>query len=390
MVQTNKLLSFVFIIAHCIPMMVCNAKNSSSSDGKSQEDSIIVKTPPAPYLGDFKGIEYSELFSDVRYIRLESNFYSGLTQVSKLEITNNNDILVFDSSNKNIVLFDSLGNYRNNIGIQGSGLGEYEVPIDVTYDKYYNQVIVFDNPGYLYYYNMDGTFVSKQKIPWYLGSISVLGKDTLAIDNNFTDPINSEGVGYNFHIFLRNGQSIARFNPYDKTKLYSCHTAYQTFSCDGSRWFAHELYSPRIYTVDPEGMRVSYVYELNGREELPDEQKKILSQKFDLDKINQEYRFWNFFKSDDYIFTTFVGGFDFINIYDITQKSSKNFNAIANDFGGPGSLIFKLVHKNQVYIAFNSSEFNSDYYDVVNEDQRRELEKLSHNGNPVLQVCVLK
>lgn len=65
-----------------------------------------------PYYVD----KFSNLFSEVRYVPLEETRNSIVGTVSKMEITKEGDIIVFDSKAGGVFRFASDGKFLNNIG----------------------------------------------------------------------------------------------------------------------------------------------------------------------------------------------------------------------------------------------------------------------------------
>ena len=125
----------------------------------------------------------SALYTQQRYVPLEIHPDCELNSISRLIALPDHSMIAANGDRKNIGRFDSLGHFMNNIGAVGHAGSEYVFPIDVTYDKYHNQVIVLDNPGFLYYYNIDGSFIRKVQIPCYDGGLNVLSPDLLLITN---------------------------------------------------------------------------------------------------------------------------------------------------------------------------------------------------------------
>ena len=69
---------------------------------------------------------FSELYSNVEYIKLEDTEVSSLGEVASIQITKDNDFIVFDSNNKKILRFDATGKFTNAIGCQGKAKNEYQ------------------------------------------------------------------------------------------------------------------------------------------------------------------------------------------------------------------------------------------------------------------------
>ena len=92
-------------------IVICSCQHKSTHlallDNDIANVDTIIKFPK------LKGDEvfyYSDVYSEVRYVQLEETVNSMIGVISKIEITNSNDILVFDNMSGSIVLFDKNGN----------------------------------------------------------------------------------------------------------------------------------------------------------------------------------------------------------------------------------------------------------------------------------------
>ncbi|MCR5395267.1 MAG: 6-bladed beta-propeller, partial [Bacteroidales bacterium] len=126
--------------------------------------------------------KYSEIFSSVKYVKLEATENSSIGEIEKIETTDSGDFIVFDKYNARIVRFDSLGNYLNNIGIKGRSKKEYVDPTDMMYDPYNEQVSVCDRGTQtIKFYNIDGTFINQIKFPIYFSHFGIISKDEIVV-----------------------------------------------------------------------------------------------------------------------------------------------------------------------------------------------------------------
>ena len=104
-----------------------------------EREKIVV----APSAKD-EAILYSQLFSAVEYIPLETTDESLLAEISRLDILDDGRILVFDGNKESVCLFGKDGEFLWKIGDRGNAYNEYSSIKDATYDRYNNQVIILD------------------------------------------------------------------------------------------------------------------------------------------------------------------------------------------------------------------------------------------------------
>lgn len=162
--------------------------------------------------------KYSDLYSDVRYVPLEYTQNSMVGNVHEMLITKNNDIVILDYYAKAIFLFDSEGKYKNRIGDAGHAENEYIEPLNMVYDEYRDNVIVYDNAKkVLAYYDMDGTYLHRIQLKDYIGSFEVLDKDHLVLFYNYKGEfLKEDEINYNYKIIDNEGKVVKEFAPYDK------------------------------------------------------------------------------------------------------------------------------------------------------------------------------
>lgn len=151
-----------FFIALVILLIGCKQK--------SQEiENILVINVESKNI--IESIKLSELYTDCRYIPLETTAESLIGQLDKIEVTNDN-IYTLDSRNaKSVLRFSSNGKFLNRVSKIGRGPGEYSRPDDVSIDPNTGNIAILDQTNVIIL-KSDNTLVKKLKLPIYAYKIA--------------------------------------------------------------------------------------------------------------------------------------------------------------------------------------------------------------------------
>ena len=196
------------VLALSLSLFSCSIRPEADAEGD-----VTIHIPDYPTSWEQGDTLFSsDLYTQQTYVPLVQQPDCALDIITRLLALPDHSLIVANGNMKTIARFDSLGHFLNKIGAIGHASNEYVFPVNVAYDKFHNQVIVFDNPGFLYYYNPDGTFVRKVSIPCYDGSIRVLSPDQLLITN-----VSEAKNRYIVALYNSNGEAIGRFMPISPT-----------------------------------------------------------------------------------------------------------------------------------------------------------------------------
>ena len=116
--------SFIITLAFLLLTVSCE-KKKEVLDYEVPED-IKVRTYSISQINEENSLLYSDLYSNVDYIQLETTEQSLVGEVSKLEMTDDGDLIVLDRTRGSVLRFDGRGRYMCHIGRRGNGNGEYE------------------------------------------------------------------------------------------------------------------------------------------------------------------------------------------------------------------------------------------------------------------------
>ena len=169
-------MKFLYISSFCLLFYVMASCSNKQVTFYHSEDEIL-EGCTVINISDIKDssvIACSDIFSEVEYIPLEDTFNSTVGMIEKLAVTPDGDMIVFDRRNGIIVRYNRDGHYMNKIGERGHQKNEYVRPIDIAYDPYNKQVIVWDNVRKaLLYYDIKGNLVNKKESEQWHGTLEV-------------------------------------------------------------------------------------------------------------------------------------------------------------------------------------------------------------------------
>ena len=387
---------------------------------------------------------YSDVFSDVRYVALELTKESIVGDIDKIAVTPNNELLVLDSNNKSILLFDSIGKFKNRIGSFGHGKNEYISPLDIAYDKYHDNVIVYDiRKNKLMYYDIAGNYKKSVSLKKQIYNFEVLDDSHLVLFSNYLQEVN-EKINYNYTIIDTLGNIVKEYAPFDKSMNGLVMSMYP-FHKYNDKNYSHIDCTPIVNEISLHKMQPSYLinfgdyqnpnsYYLGGYDTF---RNKILS--LEPHKAVSE----RFYQTDDYILMTFRRkdkgpnmSIEFMIMPHKHASEQKIYYSLFNDMYGKRnySSLFKIldVSNDKVYFLCNfddpikfacntdistdvaklyrkiaksesmEDEIRKVHYKFVSELESHKrkiyytkeddilIDSLSNFKNPVIQICTLK
>lgn len=399
----------------CVLTMSCNDVANSSNTLKEEipTTTITVKdfdfnvNEYFPTNGVFK---YSEIFSNVEYVKLQSNENSTIGNISKMEVTNEGDYIIFDLHNGKIARFNSSGIFLNQIGCRGKGKHEYLYPIDFVYNPFDNQIIILDMPTTsLKFYKTDGTFIRVMKFDFIFKSFGIIDKDYIAICTDYAKASNSKKEEYNFKIYDMQGNLVSQYDPYNTVGNLFGRGGMETFKYQNGHLLCNPRYSSVIYSFNQKNMFPLYRLDF-GKKTIPNEIVKEMPNSSEMQswlKKNENTYCVKFFEgSKNYVMLLSANGGNIV-IYLQDKKDAKKTFAKTygyNDLGGIiGKDFFTYFHNDTFYYVLDPSEAQSFLEQI--ESNRQEIEKthggirdkditilkeISNHTNPIIQICTLK
>ncbi len=397
----------LFILCSCsFNQNVSNKSALSSLDSATQI--IPMEVDDLHSIPDFV---YSKSYSNVKYVNLECTPESAIGKIATLEITNDNNFVVFDRKNGKICLFDSLGNYINQIGHRGRAANEYITPEAVAYDKYSNQVVVYDNATRkLIKFDLKGNVVSIVHIKDYIANFEVVDSLHYILFMNHRENLRDGEIGYNLKIIDKKGNIVNQFDSYKKDKMNFRPISEFNFSHQMNNLFFKEYFSSMIYQVSYDKLVPLYFL---------DYKEKNLSYD-NCEKSEDVYKIINrdksifcqkFFKSNGKFIVNLVEeGTLVLNIQEERNPTSRNLgcSAINDIFGIVSTVNIVNVHKGKVYFSIDPSEIQDMAINIKKnrfegqkeyrkgrgaETTNEDINFILQNAdriNPIIQICTLK
>ena len=410
--------SFVITLAFLLLTGSCE-KKKGVLDYDVPED-IEARTYPISQVNVEKSLLYSDLYSNVDYIQLETTEQSLVGEVSKLEITDDGDLIVLDRARGSVLRFDGRGKYMCHIGRRGNGNGEYCLPMDMVYDKYHNCVIVLDvSYSRLLSYDLNGQILSSTQLGYLPLSLTVLDENHLCLYMNHFEDLSNRSVGNNFKIIDRKGRLVSEFMEYDETKGNFHPMCDNVFFSMGDNICFKQPYSSIIYSISNKNASTPTItpelYFDFGKSKIPEEWFqgdfdtfiKRLSEQSGIMYLISAYKMTNHF-----VLNVAKNRQVCLYIMNIKDRSLDKAGGHANNdmFGFVSSVCLSTIKDKKCYFVIDSSDF--DFYkenidktgfefytvDIINKPKeyfpsRRERELLSsinEGDNPIIQVCTLK
>jgi hypothetical protein len=128
------------------------------------------------------GINLDEIMDSMYYIRLETDTNALIGDIDKLLFCDDIIVVVERIKRQSILLFSRQGKFMCRLGVQGRGPGEYLNFTDVAIDHRKKQIVVLDDQGEkLMYYDLNGSFISDQRLLYFVNNIAILNDGSYLI-----------------------------------------------------------------------------------------------------------------------------------------------------------------------------------------------------------------
>lgn len=344
---------------------------------------------------------YSSIFSRMRTIILENIDNALLSSISKMDICNEN-IVILDINAKKILVFDNDGKFLRQIGLVGNGPGEYVLPYDFTYNKDEDEIYVLDVGTN----NINRYKLSSGK---YISSINIKSLDssrmrkicyldgTLFADAYFYSESSDDDYLLQ-KIDLASGKQIDTFFTAGKEHngWHNTNTVYsRTFHYTGKRTLFIQQYMKTAMLLSAD--TISSFIGVQSKNFVTNENTKQLKDARSSDRlfIDKVWFLDNFFEHNDNLFFTYMkkGSRKFVT-FNMIDGSAKQYNVNWNDFlfNEMERVIpqFGCVTDKGFYnYIFGDDILNlglmiSDDFCSEKLDKKEELMKLNEDSNPVI------
>ena len=343
---------------------------------------------------------YSDIFSNVDYIKLSDTQDISLGSIDKFEVLKDESIVVLDRTNGCICRFDSVGHFLNQIGQRGHAGDEYITAEDFQYDYFNEEIVINDrNSGALKIYDLDGRYKRSLTLGLYFSSFGVISKDYYVVNMDYSESPEEGETSYNLKIIDRNGDVVKELVPYTSSE-HQNFVWEEMFKNSNGVLICNDYCSSLLFTFI--GLETKPMYYLDFEENMIP--NKIRSSREA--NIGKKVICRKFYETDSYFILLLEQKSMLLTCIIDKQNLSKSFIKLKgyNDVKGiVGRQLFSYVHNNKIYYIFDPYEIQGFLDNIDNERAKIErrngnvtpqdielLKDLSKNVNPIIQICTMK
>lgn len=232
-------------------LALCGCKETSSV--KESEGRIVVDiTQPE------KNLKMSDLFSDIKYVKLETTSESLIQYINRVLDLDGN-LLVVDRDNQSLLLFGKDGRFIKKIAGQGKGPGEYLRMYDAAVDKEGKRLFVLDAYAQsILIYDFGGKYIESKKFGFWAQELKYIGDDKIALYVGYaTNGYVKENARPTFFVFDLKDGNVAPYqyvsNEIRPEELASPASALAT-DANGRAYCFNDL-THEIDVIDKEGLQ---------------------------------------------------------------------------------------------------------------------------------------
>ena len=132
----------------------CKSPDSSQSVDLANVENIRVDMEEEIFIGNF-----DDYFSSMEVIPLETNEHSIFGRIERISLYQDK-IFILDTSTNSVIVFNNKGKFLFRLQNTGNGPKEYDSLMDFAIDRKNEQIILYaDRPYRFYYYDLEGNFI---------------------------------------------------------------------------------------------------------------------------------------------------------------------------------------------------------------------------------------
>lgn len=205
-----------------------------------------------------KKFSISELFSEIQYIKLETNNQNSIAIIDKMLI-HNNRIFIFDSQTMKISIFSRNGSFINQNNNIGRGPGEFQYISDFLVDPISNSIELLDNGNRkIIKLDQNGKFIKERPFTFYAQNFCKIGVNEYAfLIDNYPNPTLYTDQSYNLMILDSVNHLINSFLPINEL-IYLTGLSENRFVQDLNGVNFAFSYSNNIYRYSKDSCKLTY------------------------------------------------------------------------------------------------------------------------------------
>lgn len=321
-----------YIILLSVLFFVSCTRNKSEKADTNVQNSELYTIPVADlkFQIDFGSkIDVSPYIKSIKYVKLEMTDESMIGGIYSMEAFEDK-LYILDDVTRNVYVFSIEGDFLFVLNKVGQGPGEYAQIDFFSIDRNERQMIVADLVSYnILRYDLDGNFVSKQKVDYQLDGIYPIEDKSFIALTNYQD--NSEKIENQHNILFLDSMSniTCGYFPYpskDISKIrFSISSGNAGFYYGGNCCNYFNKFQDTVYSVSNNTLTPKYVFDFGDKkfdESYLANDIKILK---DYIKRGEYMSLYDMNETDDYVFY----GIGYGGIYNglFSKKTEKNLVA---------------------------------------------------------------
>lgn len=263
------MLSKYSLIIVCLLLACCRQTPNNAVSNEEAYDDPSAKRLIVDHIEDNTVLKFSDVYDSVSFIRLETSVNSLIGNISKIIALEDKYIILDMISAKMVFAFDKTGKFLNRIGKSGKGPEEYDVPCDIAYDKYKDELLVWDhNRKTIKRYTLDGTFVKDIRIDWWVSSISVIAENQYLLYLNNIFQRGGKPNDHNMIIVDEHKKILSRMLPYDENTKELSPPSKEAITAYRDQILFSPYYSNNIYKIENNKISTKYSWDF-GKHTIP-------------------------------------------------------------------------------------------------------------------------
>ena len=149
-------MKYFYLLSSLLFLLFLSCKNPENSQQIDPEtvENIRVDMEKERVIGKF-----DDYFSSMEVIPLETNEHSIFGRIERISLYQDK-IFILDTSTNSVLVFDNKGKFLFKLQNIGNGPREYDSLMDFAIDRKNEQIILYaDRPYRFYYYDLEGNFI---------------------------------------------------------------------------------------------------------------------------------------------------------------------------------------------------------------------------------------
>lgn len=263
---SKKYLIILFSLFSLV-LVNCNNKHKIKESMVENGPITVIKPSIKP---TYEQIDISPILDTVKFVKLELSEKSLIGNIDKL-IVFEDCIYILDSRTHSLFVYTMNGEYISKISNAGNGPGEYSQIdfFDINFEK--RQIVLTDLIGYwIYKYDLEGKFISREKIPFWIEGISPAFNQGYVVYANHRD--NKHKLSQEYNVFyLDSSMKVAKaYFPYNSSNLNNLGISFITpqtgsfYTYDHDRFF-FSPYKDHVYEITKNGLKPKYRFDFGER-----------------------------------------------------------------------------------------------------------------------------